>query len=408
MGNLKSEQLTIELQKEIAFDDKLSVKEMVLKFRKLLGESNCEYKLIEDKKVLVYTSEISGMNEVLLFANITYLGGNGQHPIYKKRVQLKSWYKTVYEAVNNKEGYRVRFIGVYHYKGNFVYVDFNPLTYVKKKMNNSAAHVYINDLYQAMINGVFEKIDKNGNKIITVSENELKRYLDGLSCKGDNLIEIFKEFNNEFDFDHFISARQAITEMYDNDFNKWTETEWAGWYLEYKFDEFLRKKGLENQVVYTSSTKKSEGEFDFDLLFKNEDFQGDLKSSDIKTKEAPGNKKENVEGTIAENGRLWYIIYEHDTVKDKTREFEATIFRNSFIKKNEPKKFKSELSYKNRMKHSVKYQRMSIIELNEINKDDVLKEFTQGKQQDGKSREPKFSINKRYIDNVTIYRYKKD
>lgn len=72
-------------------------------------------------------------------------------------------FKNVALEVANRLNYCVRFIGVYHYKGNIVFVDFIKDTYLMKKMHNSAAHVYVNDLYQGMKNGIFKKIDKNNN-----------------------------------------------------------------------------------------------------------------------------------------------------------------------------------------------------------------------------------------------------
>ena len=113
---------------------------------------------------------------VLLFAACTYLGGNGQHPLFKKRIQLQESYKEI--CANLPLGYDARFIGLYHYKGLVIFVDFIKDTYLKKKMHNSAAHVYINDLYQAIKNDVFTKVDKFGNTIKTIKSFCFKNYLD--------------------------------------------------------------------------------------------------------------------------------------------------------------------------------------------------------------------------------------
>ena len=51
-----------------------------------------------------------------------------------------------------------------------------------------------------------------------------------------------------------------------------------------------------------------------------------------------------------------------------------------------------ELSYYNRMKYSVKFTKMYIIELNKVNYKDLLKIFNQGKQPNGDPRKPKFKI----------------
>ena len=62
-----------------------------------------------------------------------------------------------------------------------------------------------------------------------------------------------------------------------------------------------------------------------------------------------------------------------------------------------------ELSYCKRMKNSIKFIKMYIIELNRINFRDVLSDFNQGKQPNGDPRKPKFKISKNNIDNFIVY-----
>ena len=72
------------------------------------------------------------------------------------------------------------------------------------------------------------------------------------------------------------------------------------------------------------------------------------------------------------------------------------------------------ISYKSRMKHSVKFEKMRIIEINEINMNDLLQDFEQGKQPTGEKRNKKIKINKdkldqyikKYEDNFLIFSYK--
>ena len=68
---------------------------------------------------------------------------------------------------------------------------------------------------------------------------------------------------------------------------------------------------------------------------------------------------------------------------------------------------KNELSYKTRMKNSVKFMKMSIIELNRVNYREALTGFNQGRQPDGSARKPKFNINKKVLenDNFVVFRY---
>jgi hypothetical protein len=414
MANLKSEQIRADLSLDVEFDDTLTKKQMKQVIISALGKNNCFEDSILEKKVIVYKTNET--NVVILYATITYLGGNGQHPIYKKRTQLKKWYKKiVIETQTNilYKNYDVRFLGVYHYKGNIIMVDFIKEFYMKKKMNNSAAHVYINDLYQGIKNGIFKKIDRNGNIIMTINYNYFKDYLDSTKSEDDytpKLINYFKSFNHSFPFKSWIKSSNAIPEMYHADFSQWKQGEWAGWYLEYLFDKYIKENNIEFKIKYIALSNKKSGVFDFDLFFDEEEFYGDLKASDINKTETPGNDQEAFAESINKHEKFWYIIYEHETRKDKDlkNDFEATRFRTSFIKDNNewsPNKVWEPLSYKTRMKHSVNFKKMMIIELNRINFRNILSDFNQGKQPSGESRKPKFKLDKRNIDNFVIFRY---
>lgn len=406
MANLKSEQIRSDLSLDINSDQPLSISEMSKNIENILGKNNCYIEKVLNKKLLCYkhNNEV----EVLLLAAITYMGGNGQHPIYKKRMQLKKWYKDIIEYYNDKPHYNVRFIGVYHYQSNIIFTEFIKDSYIKKKMNSSAAHVYTNDLYQAMKDGTFKRKDRNKNELVTIKYIKFKDYLDGnLREYNNDLFNIFAMFNDNDYFGKWISAKVAIPEMYENKWNKWKETEWPGWYLEFKIDNFIKEKCLESKILYVGSYHKKEGELDFDLWFGEENFYGDLKASDITKKEAPGNDQKNFIECINKYDKFWYIIYEHNTVKDSVEnDYEATRFRANYLKeKNEWPKNKpfDELSYCKRMKNSVKFIKMYIIELNRINFRDVLSDFNQGKQPNGDPRKPKFKIPKNNIDNFIVY-----
>lgn len=406
MANLKSEQIKSDFNIDINNDQPLNMSEMKKHIINVLGEENCYIEKTLNKNLFCYKHE--DKIEILLLASITYLGGNGQHPIYKKRMQLKKWYKDIVEYYKNKPQYNIRFIGVYHYENNIVFTEFLKNTYINKKMNSSAAHVYINDLYQAMKDGIFKRKDRNKNELITIKYSNLKKYLDEkLDDSNNDLFNIFKEFNNNKCFKKWITAKEAIPEMHKNSWNKWKETEWPGWYLEFKMDTFIKEKCLENNIAYVGSSNKKEGDLDFDLWFDKETFFGDLKASDNTKKEAPGNDQESFINCLNKYDKFWYIIYEHDTIKDsKENDYEATRFRANYIKENNewPKRKKfDELSYYSRMKHSIKFTKMYIIELNKINFREILSTFNQGKQPNGDTRKPKFKILKRNIDNFLVY-----
>lgn len=406
MANLNSEQLRSDLSLDINKDQPLSTTEMIKTIKNILGEENCYIGKYNNKKFLCYKHGV--ITEVLLLAAVTYMGGNGQHPIYKKRMQLKNWYKDIVNQYSDNPKYNVRFIGVYHYQNNIIFVEFLKDTYINKKMNSSAAHVYTNDLYQAMKDGIFKRKDRNKNEIITIKYIKFKDYLDNLmKVYNNDLFNVFALFNEGDYFGKWISAKNAIPEMHTNSWDKWKETEWPGWYLEFKMNLFIKEKCLENKILYVGSSHKRAGELDFDLWFGEDNFYGDLKASDITKKEAPGNDQQSFIECINKYDKFWYIIYEHDTIKDsESNNFEATRFRTNYIKDNNEwprnKQF-DELSYHKRMKNSVKFVKMYILELNRINFRNILSDFNQGKQPNGDPRNPKFKISKNNIDNFIVY-----
>lgn len=402
--NLKSEQLRSDLSLEIDYDQKLSISEIKDRLRIILGKENCSEIKFDSKNLFCYNSR--KRKEILLLASITYMGGNGQHPIYKKRMQLKTWYKDVANFYSNKNEYNVRFLGVYHYKNNLIFTEFVKETYLKRKLNSSAAHVFTNDFFQAIKNGIFERLDRNYNKVVTIKSTKLKKYLDGELHIENDLFNIFKMFNRKEMDNKWLTAMDVIPRMYFEKWPEWKQGEWPGWYLEFLFDKYIAANSLERKIKYVGFTNKKRGDLDFDLWFDEDNFFGDLKASDIGMKEAPGNDQDNFLECINKYDKFWYIVYEHETKSDKELNYEATKFRNNFIRKNNEwssNKEWDEMSYYKRMKHSVKFVKMSVIEINRINYGDVLSEFNQGKQPNGGDRKPKFKITKNNIDNFIVY-----
>lgn len=407
--NIKSEQITNDLKVIVDYDQPLKPIKLLEKTIEALETGRCRIISICEKKVLSYKKK-DGNYVILLLSAVTYMGGNGQHPIFKKRSQLKGWYKDIVNFCKLNNSYEVRFIGVYHYNDNVVFMDYEKDTFITKKMNNSAVHVYINDIFQALNNGFFTRIDRNNNIIHAIRFNEFSKYLNNeIEMRNNDLFEMFKEFNSKiFKLGEWIRAEDAILEMYHNKWRNWRQTEWPGWFLEFKFNEFCKYKNCENIMNYVGSSNKSDGELDFDVWFERDNFFGDLKSSDIVTNESPGNDQENFIECISLYNKFWYIIYEHETVKDSVDEqYIATRFRSNFIKsvgawpKHKPF---DELSYHTRMKRSVRYIKMTIIELNSANYKSALSDFNQGHQPDGSPRNPKFKINKHNIENFIIFK----
>lgn len=404
--NLSSEQLDRNSNIFIDKDQALSQYDIYKLLREILGAPKCSIEYISNRKLFVF--ERKDKRKIVILAKaITYLGGNGQHGIYKKRIQLSNWYKEVCIDIDSMEDYDVIFLGVYHYNGNIIFSDFRKDTYLRKKMNNSAAHVYINDLYQAQLHGIFRKIDKFGNTIVTINHNILRSYLEDEVETSNSIFEIINRFNDQFPFDQWITAEDAIEDMYMNQFSQWRQAEWAGWYLESLFDKFIKQKGLKQYIEYVGLIHKSKGQLDFDLLI-DESFYGDLKASSVSSNAILLNDQNNLINAIETYGKFWYIIYSHDSRKDKDYDdYPMTKYRALKIyedKNNDNSNFNL-YSYKSKMKHSVRFNQMVIIELNKNNLIHAVDDFNQGVQPDGSQRKPKFKISKKKIDNFVIYRY---
>ena len=398
---LKSEQINSSMQMVVDYDRPFTKQEEFLNaYKKALGESVSIFKYQGTKRVFVYTD--NGITHYILSASVTYL--SKPHPIFKKRMQLQTWYKEFYNEYKNKPNSTINIIGVYHYDDMEIYCDFNLNDYINKKMHSSSAHVYTNDLYQAIKNGTFEKTDINSNHITVVKGIYLKDYFKGMKQENP-VVKLFKKFNNDFDFNKWLMADCCIKKMMDGNWYQAKGTEWPGWYLEFKVDVFIQKENCSNIMLYTGNKNKAEGMLDFDLFFGTLNFYGDLKASDIKKKEAPGNDQGNTMEAISKYGRLWYIVYEHETEKDKNHKNEMAIARMKLIDPS----FKDgdHISYTTRMKHSVNFKKMHIYELNAVNMHDILSDFNQGHNSGASmaDRVAKFLLSKENMNNSIIYTF---
>ena len=91
---LKSEQIMPNMSMAIDYDQPLSKSSDILNaFRSALG-TNCHIEKYQGTKT-VYTYTHDGIKEYFLAGAITYL--SKPHPIFKKRYQLKLWFKDFYE-----------------------------------------------------------------------------------------------------------------------------------------------------------------------------------------------------------------------------------------------------------------------------------------------------------------------
>ncbi len=326
-------------------------------------------------------------------------------PEFKKRIQIPRRWVEVHDAVI-EDGLVPRFVGIYNYRDVMVFCDFDPSTYVRRKANNSAAHVATNDLYKAQTAGVFSRTDSNSNHLTSVRFDLFAGYLGGSVREEHPHLEVFARFNADFFSGRQLQALTAVREMHASQWRDTMQPEWAGFYLEYRFDEFARRSGADRLVAFQKL--KGKRGLDYDLVFKDHDglaYYGDLKASNITAKEAPGNDAEDLRNCIRDFGRFWYVIYEHETWHSRNEDDLPVKEWNAWRRSvgHIPQGGYNELSYRGKFKSAVRFVGMKILEVNEANFHVVLGDFNQGHQPSGADRALKVMISKRNIDNFLVY-----
>lgn len=342
-------------------------------------------------------------NQVILRKQVTHLGH--PWPGFKKRIQIPPGWLHVHREAT-AAGLRTRFVGIYHHGQVTIFVDFDPRTYVQRRANNSAAHVSTNDLHQAQVLGTFSRTDRGGNVLTSVRADNFEDYLRCGTEREDPRWEVFRSFNEELFSDGFIDALTAVQAMRAARWPDAFQAEWPGFYVEHRLDSFLRTRGHDDLIAYQKV--KTPGMYDYDLVFRQSgtiEFYGDLKASDVAQRESPGNDAEDFARCLGEFGRFWYVIYEHETVHARDHGDVATVRWNEW-RRSMGHRQRGEfdpLSYARRFKESVRFVRMSILEVNEANRHVVLGDFAQGRQPSGAARALKVMIKKRNIDNFLIH-----
>lgn len=342
-------------------------------------------------------------NQVIMRKQITYLGIPWER--FKKRIQIPPSWKAVHrQAV--ADGRTPRFVGVYQYGAVTIFVDFDPSTYVLRGANNSAAHVATNDLFQAQTLGTFSRTDRNGNHLTSVRSDLFADYLRDRVRERPSYLEAFDAFNVEFLTGERVEALDAVREMHSASWPDTMQGEWAGFYLEYRIDEFLRRSGQYTSVAFQKVKRR--GELDYDLVFLDQDqvaYFGDLKASNIAKHESPGNDAEAIRRCVSEYGRFWYVIYEHETWHSREESDAPVIAWNEWRRSvgHVGAKDYNPYSYRQRFKSAVRFSRMMVLEVNQANFHIVLGDFNQGRQPDGAPRAVKVMISKKNIDNFLIH-----
>lgn len=330
---------------------------------------------------------------IIHIKSITYLGN--PHPIHKKRIQIPKKWKNTLQKQNSF------LLGAYKYKKNIIFVLFDVHKYKNNRLNNSSAHIHTIDLVKAIEDGIFQKIDARKNFITVFTANNFLKVFDNiifqLPMPVSKKIKLFDIFSTSIkkEWDGIECYKEMISSKFEDAF----QAEWAGFYLEYSFNRFLNNN-KEYKVICVYQKKKKVGETDLDLKFCDKSF-GDLKMHDNKSGAILGNDKKTINDILRNGKKLWYIIFCHDTVKDKDFELKVTEYWN--LKLIERGAKKDLHSYEKRMKNSVILTQMIIAEINDFNKC-YLSDFFQGRNSGGGDRKLKIKINKKDIDNFVIHR----
>lgn len=345
----------------------------------------------------------------LLACNVTYLGN--PHPIYKKRIQLKSYYLD-YLARNSVANIKTLYLGIYTYKKTRLFVVFEPSTYAGKKSHNSSAHVYSINLQYAQRTGRFEKTDYFGNKIHIFNSYEFVRYIKSLSgdnvyIDSDELMDLINNYVSEFktSIKKEWNGIDCYKEMVDANDSNARQGEWQGWYFEFLFKKFLEQRHDRKIEWYGS---KRQGDIDLDIKFSDFDWiYGDLKADQI-NHDILGNSFDCLDTVIKDNsGIVYYICCLYKAEKDSDHNYEVSKYWNEFVRE-ENKRYSSvdELKsrYGKRMKYSVKPQMLCVLKIDNVIYE-ILKRnpFTQGVNSDGNDRKPKLKVQKDMINALTIY-----
>jgi hypothetical protein len=346
-------------------------------------------------------------DHLILFRQVTHLGRPWE--AFKKRIQIpKHWLEI--EERGRTDGLKVRFVGIYHYGDTTLFVDFDPRTYVKRKANNSAAHVSTNDLFQAQTLGQFSRADKNGNRLTSVRADQFATYLLAGYEQQNPHIQVFDRFSGAFLDGARIEGLSAAQQMHAADWPDKFQNEWAGFYVEFRLSQFLTQYALHDLVVVQKDKRK--GEFDYDLrFFKDGELEhyGDLKASSINVAEAPGNDAADFFDCLSKTGRFWYVIFEHETWHGRDNNDVSTRAWNDWRRSVGyvgRTKVYDPLSYASRFKEAVRFVRVRILEVNQSNAPLVLGDFQKDFKQyggKGKPRKRKVMIRKKDIDNFLIY-----
>lgn len=360
------------------FDERLTPNEIrdILKADlEILNKSNPYTCIVNQKEIKIYVKQI------------TYLGH--PHLAFKKRIQISRGWQI---GLKEENAY---LMGVYKYKETILYAIFDKKNFVTRVTNNSSAHVSTFDLLNAQQKGIFTKKDIRGNVITCVRKDLIKIVFSKIVSNESILCQEILLFENfKLSLNSIYHGIECYTELISNNYRNKFQPEWFGFFIEFKFEKFLEENSNYKSICWYQS-KKSKNDIDLDLNFNNK-FLGDLKTHSNESSAILGNNIKNINMALEKYGKLWYIVFNHNTFRDSENNFEVTIFWNEQQKKD------NLMSYSKKMKNRIELTDFMILEINEYNKK-YLSVFNQGINSNKLPREPKIKIDKKMINNFLIY-----
>lgn len=345
----------------------------------------------------------------ILVKNCTWLNydkGRDDYRVSKRRIQLSDYFPAATKEAIDK-GLDVYYVGLYSYGGidDYLYVVFETDEYIKRETNNSAAHVSIFDLAEARNEGSYFKIDDRNNKIHVFDKDNfvqfITNYEDSSIAKDvlyqEQLIDYFTKFWKSLP--KYWNGIKSYETMCRIDYKNQFQTRWEGFIYEYAFEKYLNENPTSLIEVYGDKTDDG---IDLDLVFPKEDnFYGDLKNDNTDS-DIMGNDKSTIDFVIKNNGHIWYVCSRFKKVildKDKGYVVKKRYIelKEAYNKSHKPKKPIKYDKY-NDLKYSYEVDRYFIIDIKPSNYE-YLGILAQGRNSDGKPREPKYKVlRNKFID----------
>lgn len=381
----------------------------------ILKKQGVNYKWINTKKqpyILEINHNDYSVQYNLYISNVTYLGN--PHPKFKKRMQLSESADKSYLKNNNNSQNITLLLGLYVFDENNPIIVSWDSSANKDAGKSKSSHVYVKDIQQAMLNGASQRADKRKNSVYCYQPKHLLHFLDynhydvnhsetflsylnnfGLEFNEyyfiDDMIKYLKEDLKEKDF--IWDGKKSITEMKENSFSKWKETEWQGFFFEFLMEKRLFDKHDDmKQVLEIPGPKYGKTVFD---SFYN--IPWDFKVHSDNSSSVITNDLEAIQLAIEEYGKVGFIIISGTSIYESDREFSD--WRNELkggLSKNQLDNMKKKKPHR-KLKTEFKPEKITVVV---IDKDSIKKHSVVGgfHNPNGNVRRDKLSLNMNRLD----------